>query len=70
MRKIILSLESSSKFDEILLFFVPDFDLLSCELDNVMFKVLYWYYIKCHFILILYQEKIKLQYFNSSLWKI
>ena len=32
-------------------FYVPDFKLLSCELDNVTFKVLYWailywYYIK------------------------
>ena len=45
-RKIFSSLESPTTFDEIFkvtsaLFFIPDFNLLSCELDNFTFKVLY-----------------------------
>ena len=41
-----LDLESPTTYDEIFIvtllpFFIPDFNLLSCELDNFMFKVLY-----------------------------
>ena len=44
--KLFSSLESPTSFDEIfkvtsVLFFIPDFNLLSCELDNITFKVLY-----------------------------
>ena len=55
-RKLFPSLESPTAFDEVFKvtsvpFFIPDFTLLSCELDNYTFKVLYWvilhwYYIK------------------------
>ena len=54
--KLFSLLESTTTFDEIFKvtsapFFIPDFNLLSCELDNLTFKVLYWvilcrYYIK------------------------
>ena len=52
--KLVLSLESPTTFDESLKvtlvpFFIPDFNSLSCELDNFQFKLLYWkslYYIK------------------------
>ena len=54
--KLFSTLESSTTFDESskitsVPFFIPDFTLLSCELDNVTFiglywVVLYWYYIK------------------------
>ena len=45
--KSALSLESSRTFYERFKgtsgsFFIPDFNLLSCELDNFMYKVLYW----------------------------
>ena len=45
--KLFSSLESPIKLDEIFkvtsaLFFVPDFNLLSCELGNFTFKGLYW----------------------------
>ena len=41
-----LDLESPTTFDKIFIvtllpFFIPDFNLLSCELDNFTFKVLY-----------------------------
>ena len=44
--KLFSSLELSTTFDEIfkvtlIPFFIPDFNLLSCELDNFPFKVLY-----------------------------
>ena len=44
--KFFLSLESPTKFDEIfevtsVLFFIPFFKSLSCELDHFWFKVLY-----------------------------
>ena len=54
-RKLASSLEfENSNFDEwfkvtSVLFFIPDFNLLSCELNNCTFKVLYFiilYYIK------------------------
>ena len=42
----LLSLESPAIFDEFfkvtsVQLFIPDFNLLSCELDNLTFKVLY-----------------------------
>ena len=45
-RKLVLSLEFPIKFDErfkvtSVQFFIPDFNLLSCELDNFTIKVLY-----------------------------
>ena len=45
--KLFLSLELSITFDEsfkvtLVSFFIPDFNLLSCELDSFSFKVLYW----------------------------
>ena len=44
--KLFSSLESPTTFDEIfkvnlVSFFIPDFHLLSCELDNFTFKMLY-----------------------------
>ena len=44
--KLASSLELPITFDErfkvtSVLFFIPDFNLLSCELDNFTFKVLY-----------------------------
>ena len=44
--KLFSSFESPTIFDEIckvtsILFFIPNFHLLSCELDNFTFKVLY-----------------------------
>ena len=44
--KLFSSLESPRTFDESFKvtsvpFFIPDFNLLSCELDNFTFKVLY-----------------------------
>ena len=54
--KLFSSLESPKTFDESfevtsLPFLIPDFNLLSWEFDNFMFKmlywvVLYWYYVK------------------------
>ena len=54
--KLVLSFESPTKFDEkfkvtSVPFFIPAFNLLSCELENFTFKilysfVLYWCYIK------------------------
>ena len=46
-RKLFSLLELPTRFDEIFRvtsapFFSPDFNLLNCELDNFMFKVLYW----------------------------
>ena len=55
MQKIVLSLESPTIFDErykVTFFYFcyfSDFNLLSCELDNFTFNVLYWvilYYIE------------------------
>ena len=45
--KLISSWESLTTFDEIFKvtsvpLFIPNFNLLSCELDYFMFKVLYW----------------------------
>ena len=45
--KLVSSLELLTVFDErfefiSVLFLIPDFSLLSCELDNFIFKVLYW----------------------------
>ena len=45
--KLVSSLDSPTAFDETsritwVPFFIPQFDLLSCELDNFTFKVLYW----------------------------
>ena len=44
--KLFSLLESPTTFDEIfkvtlVSFFIPDFNLLSCELDNFTFKMLY-----------------------------
>ena len=49
--KLVWSLESIINFNEkfkvtSVTLFIPDFNLLSCELDNFTFKLLYWYYIK------------------------
>ena len=46
-RKLFSSLESPTTSDESfhvtsLPFFIPDFNLLSCDLDCFTFKVLYW----------------------------
>ena len=54
--KLVSSLQSAITFDEIfkvtsVLFIIPGFNLLSCELDNFTFKVL------SHFVLILYKPK-------------
>ena len=53
--KLVYSLKSPIKFDKTLKvtsvpFFIPYFNLLSCELENFTFKVwywviLYWYYV-------------------------
>ena len=45
-RKLFSSLESLTTFDEIFKvtsepFFIPDFNLLSCRLENFTFRVLY-----------------------------
>ena len=45
-RKLFSSLELPTTFEEIFKitlapFFIPDFNLLSCELENFTFKVLY-----------------------------
>ena len=45
--KLVSSLEFPTTFDErfsvnVVLFFIPDFNLLSYELDNSTFKALYW----------------------------
>ena len=45
-QQLFSSLESPTTFDEsfkvtLVMFFIPDFTLLSCELDNFTFKVLY-----------------------------
>ena len=50
-RKLFSLLESPTKFDEIFKvtsapLSTPNFNLLTSELDNLRFKVLYWYYIK------------------------
>ena len=55
-RKLYSSLEPPATFDEnfkvaSVPFFIPDFNLLSCELENFTYKVLhrvilYWYYIR------------------------
>ena len=51
-RKLFSSLESPTTFNEIFIvtsvpFSIPNFNLLSCKLDNFMlyWVVLYWYYI-------------------------
>ena len=45
--KLVSSLKFSVNFDErfkvtSVPFFIPDFNLLSCEFDNFIFNVLYW----------------------------
>ena len=61
--KLFSLLESPTIFDEIFKvtsvpFFIPDFNSLSCKLDNFMFKVFLYFMFKIlclsHFILILY----------------
>ena len=47
MWKIIFSIRITTIFDEIfevssVQFFIPDFNLLSCKLNNFTLKVLYW----------------------------
>ena len=41
-RKLVSSLKSKTTFDEITIVqvFIPDFNILSCELENFTFKVL------------------------------
>ena len=41
-RKLVSSLESKTAFDEITMvqFFIPDFNILICQLENFTFKVL------------------------------
>ena len=41
-RKLVSSLKSQTTFDEITIVqvFIPDFNILSCELENFTFKVL------------------------------
>ena len=41
-RKLVSSLESQTTFDEITMvqFFIPDFNILICQLENFTFKVL------------------------------
>ena len=45
--KLFPSLKSPTTFDEIYFIdiFIPDFNLLICELDNFTVKVLYWVFI-------------------------
>ena len=58
-------------------FFISDFNLLSCELDNFMFKVLYWVILYWYFIktkqnyntLIVLREKSKIVSIASSVIK-
>ena len=58
-------------------FFIPDFNLLSCELDHFMFKVLYWVILYWYFIktkqnyntLIVLREKSKIVSIASSVIK-
>ena len=45
-------------------FSIPDFNLLSCELDNCMFTVLYWVVLSWYYI------KIKIKILSHSLWKL
>ena len=70
-RKLFSSLELPATYDEIFKvtlvpLFIPDFNSLSCELDNFMFKMLYIEPFYTNIIL----KKIKLQYFHSSFCKI
>ena len=58
-RKLFSSLKSPTRFDAnfkifSVPFFIPDFNLLSCELDNSTFKVIYQ-------VILLLRKKIKLE---------
>ena len=69
-RKSFLSLVPLTAFDETskvysVPFFIQDFNLLSCELDNLQLKC----YIESFYIDIIL-SKTKLQCVNNSLWKI
>ena len=55
MGKLVSTLEFPIKFDEafkvtLVSFVIADFNLLSCELDNAAFKVLYWVILYHYFI--------------------
>ena len=67
MCKISLIIGIKSRFKVTLLtFFIPDFNLLSFQLDIFTFEVLFEsFYIN----IILKQNKLNLQYSHSSLWK-
>ena len=80
--KLFSSLESSTTLDEnfiviSVLFFVPDFNLLSCNLENFTFKVLYWVVLHWYYIERKYNyntltvscEKSKMVSFTSSIMK-
>ena len=80
--KLLSSLKPPTTFDESFKvipvpFFIPDFNLLSCELDNFTFKVLYWvnlywYYIKAKWNYNTFTvpcEKSKIVLFASSIMK-
>ena len=77
-KKLVPPLESPKTSDEdfkLTTFFIPEFSLLSCELNNVTFKfILYWYYIKAkkeknYSILMVSCEKSKIVSFVSSIMK-
>ena len=53
--KLFLSLEAPTTFDEIFKvtsvpIFIRNLNLLSCELDNFTFKMLYWVILYCYYI--------------------
>ena len=55
--KLFSSLESPATFDErfkvnLVSFFIPDFNFLSWELDNFIFKVLYWVILYWYYIIL------------------
>ena len=49
INKITNNIDESFKVTSIP-FFILDFNLLSCQLDSFMFKVLYWVILYCHYI--------------------
>ena len=63
--KLVSSLEVPITFDErFKVTLVPFSNLLSCELYNLTFKVIYWVIFYWY-----YFNKISLQYSHSSMWK-
>ena len=71
MENLVPSLELPITFEERfqvtpVLFFIPDFYLLSCKLDTFTYKVLYWVTFYWKYL----KEKINLQYSDDSLQEI